>query len=257
MRTFIRHYIEMLIAMVFGMFVLGIPVAGLLGVAGVDVSAWETDHARADAARHGVHDERPHGRVDALPRPWLGARLGDDRGDVHPELRGDRSPLGRPRRRQRHADDHSARRRCSRACWPRCSCVSTSTQATSTMRRPSMPDCARSLLPALHGRRVERQALERPTHRGNAPRRRVGPREPRCPLTGADVPRTQQGRAADRTHAAVPTGNRRPAGGLGDHGASSSQKGTGSHCGSRRSPSASATRRCGCWPTTARSPAPR
>ena len=42
MRTFIRHYIEMLIAMVFGMFVLGIPVAGLLGVAGVDVSAWQT-----------------------------------------------------------------------------------------------------------------------------------------------------------------------------------------------------------------------
>jgi hypothetical protein len=43
MRTFIRHYIEMLIAMVLGMFVLGIPLAGLLGIAGVDVSTWETD----------------------------------------------------------------------------------------------------------------------------------------------------------------------------------------------------------------------
>ena len=43
MRTFIRHYIEMLIAMVLGMFVLGIPLAGLLGIAGVDVSAWQAD----------------------------------------------------------------------------------------------------------------------------------------------------------------------------------------------------------------------
>ena len=43
MRTFIRHYIEMLIAMVLGMFVLGIPLAGLLGVAGVGVDTWETD----------------------------------------------------------------------------------------------------------------------------------------------------------------------------------------------------------------------
>jgi hypothetical protein len=43
MRTFIRHYIEMLIAMVLGMFVLGIPLAGLLGVAGIDVSTWESD----------------------------------------------------------------------------------------------------------------------------------------------------------------------------------------------------------------------
>jgi hypothetical protein len=33
----------MLIAMVLGMFVLGIPLAGLLGVAGIDVSAWDTD----------------------------------------------------------------------------------------------------------------------------------------------------------------------------------------------------------------------
>ena len=43
MRTFVRHYIEMLIAMVLGMFVLSIPLAGLLGVAGVGVGTWETD----------------------------------------------------------------------------------------------------------------------------------------------------------------------------------------------------------------------
>jgi hypothetical protein len=33
----------MLIAMFLGMFVLGIPLAGLLGVVGIDVSAWESD----------------------------------------------------------------------------------------------------------------------------------------------------------------------------------------------------------------------
>ena len=43
MRTFTRHYLEMLIAMVLGMFVLGVPLAALLGVVGIDVSAWETD----------------------------------------------------------------------------------------------------------------------------------------------------------------------------------------------------------------------
>ena len=43
MRTFTRHYIEMLIAMVLGMFALGMPLAALLGVAGIDVGSWETD----------------------------------------------------------------------------------------------------------------------------------------------------------------------------------------------------------------------
>jgi hypothetical protein len=33
----------MLIAMFLGMFVLGIPLAGLLGVVGIDVSTWESD----------------------------------------------------------------------------------------------------------------------------------------------------------------------------------------------------------------------
>jgi hypothetical protein len=40
---FIRHYIEMVIAMFLGMIVLGVPLAALLGLVGVDVSAWETD----------------------------------------------------------------------------------------------------------------------------------------------------------------------------------------------------------------------
>ena len=43
MRIFVRHYLEMLVAMVVGMFALGIPLAALLGVVGVGVSAWETD----------------------------------------------------------------------------------------------------------------------------------------------------------------------------------------------------------------------
>ena len=40
---FIRHYVEMVVAMFLGMFVLGLPLAGLLGILGVDVSAWQTD----------------------------------------------------------------------------------------------------------------------------------------------------------------------------------------------------------------------
>jgi flagellar biosynthetic protein FliP len=40
--NFVRHYVEMLVAMFLGMFVLG-AAAGLLGLAGVDVSAWRSD----------------------------------------------------------------------------------------------------------------------------------------------------------------------------------------------------------------------
>jgi hypothetical protein len=40
---FARHYAEMVVAMFAGMFVLGIPLAAALGVAGIDVSDWRTD----------------------------------------------------------------------------------------------------------------------------------------------------------------------------------------------------------------------
>jgi hypothetical protein len=40
---FVRHYIEMVVAMFLGMFALGLPLAALLGVVGVDVSAWQHD----------------------------------------------------------------------------------------------------------------------------------------------------------------------------------------------------------------------
>ena len=40
---FVRHYIEMVVAMFVGMFVLGAPLAALLGVVGVEVSTWRTD----------------------------------------------------------------------------------------------------------------------------------------------------------------------------------------------------------------------
>jgi hypothetical protein len=40
---FVRHYVEMVVAMFAGMFVLGLPLAALLGLAGIDVSTWETD----------------------------------------------------------------------------------------------------------------------------------------------------------------------------------------------------------------------
>jgi hypothetical protein len=40
---FVRHYIEMVVAMVVGMFALGMPLAALLSAVGIDVSAWQTD----------------------------------------------------------------------------------------------------------------------------------------------------------------------------------------------------------------------
>src|SRR5215204_5417861 len=40
---FVRHYTEMVVAMFLGMFVLGLPLGALLGVVGVDVSAWQID----------------------------------------------------------------------------------------------------------------------------------------------------------------------------------------------------------------------
>ncbi len=40
---FVRHYLEMVVAMFVGMFALGMPLAALLGAAGIDVSAWQTD----------------------------------------------------------------------------------------------------------------------------------------------------------------------------------------------------------------------
>jgi hypothetical protein len=40
---FIRHYVEMLIAMVVGMFVLGGAFAVLLGAVGIDVGSWRTE----------------------------------------------------------------------------------------------------------------------------------------------------------------------------------------------------------------------
>jgi hypothetical protein len=40
---FVRHYLEMVVAMFVGMVALGMPLAALLGAAGIDVSAWQTD----------------------------------------------------------------------------------------------------------------------------------------------------------------------------------------------------------------------
>jgi hypothetical protein len=41
--TFLKHYLEMVVAMLLGMFVLGPPLALLLGAFGIDVGAWHTD----------------------------------------------------------------------------------------------------------------------------------------------------------------------------------------------------------------------
>jgi hypothetical protein len=40
---FVRHYIEMVVAMFVGMFALGMPLAALLSAVGIDVSTWQTD----------------------------------------------------------------------------------------------------------------------------------------------------------------------------------------------------------------------
>ena len=40
---FARHYLEMVVAMFAGMFALGMPLAALLGAAGIDVATWQTD----------------------------------------------------------------------------------------------------------------------------------------------------------------------------------------------------------------------
>jgi hypothetical protein len=40
---FIRHYAEMVVAMFLGMFALGMPLAALLALVGIDVSSWRTD----------------------------------------------------------------------------------------------------------------------------------------------------------------------------------------------------------------------
>lgn len=40
---FARHYLEMVVAMVVGMFALGMPLGALLELAGVEVSSWHTD----------------------------------------------------------------------------------------------------------------------------------------------------------------------------------------------------------------------
>jgi hypothetical protein len=40
---FIRHYAEMVLAMFVGMFALGMPLAALLALVGIEASAWRTD----------------------------------------------------------------------------------------------------------------------------------------------------------------------------------------------------------------------
>jgi hypothetical protein len=40
--NFIRHYVEMVVAMLLGMVVLGLPLTALLELMGIDVSRWET-----------------------------------------------------------------------------------------------------------------------------------------------------------------------------------------------------------------------
>ena len=40
---FVRHYLEMVVAMFVGMFALGMPLAALAAAVGIDVSAWQTD----------------------------------------------------------------------------------------------------------------------------------------------------------------------------------------------------------------------
>src|SRR3954452_19447193 len=65
---------------------------------------------RPDARRHGDHDDRPDGRLDALSRPWLGAHPRDVGGDDRAGARGHRALHGRRGHRCRRADARRARR---------------------------------------------------------------------------------------------------------------------------------------------------
>jgi hypothetical protein len=42
-KNFLRHYVEMVVAMMLGMFVLGFALAALLGAGGIDVGDWRSD----------------------------------------------------------------------------------------------------------------------------------------------------------------------------------------------------------------------
>ena len=94
-RNFVRHYAEMLVAMFLGMFVLGFALTALLELAGVDVGELGHRDTGAVPAWDGVHDDRPDGRLDALPRAPPAAVLGDGRGDVRADVRRDRRAVGR------------------------------------------------------------------------------------------------------------------------------------------------------------------
>ena len=99
MKPFIRHYLEMVAAMFIGMGVLGMP-AGMLVV-----------RRGRRAARDGREHDHPDGRLDALPRPLVADRGGDERRDARADRRGHRAAR---KRRVRHPDGLRARRHAGR-----------------------------------------------------------------------------------------------------------------------------------------------
>ena len=85
--TFIRHYIEMVVVMFAGMIVLGLPGEAALTAIGSGTSELRDDAPAIVFLGMAVDDDRPDGRVDALPRPPLAAHARDGRLDDHPDAR--------------------------------------------------------------------------------------------------------------------------------------------------------------------------
>ena len=106
----------------------------------------------------------------------------------------------------------------------------------------------------IHGLGSSHGAPSPPTQLRSHPVTSHGPPRADAERAGPDPSLRRPDAHLDRE---VPARDRRPAGGVRHARSSSWPTATRSSCASRRWPSASATRRCGCSPTTARSPARR
>ena len=87
-RTFLRHVVEMTVAMMLGMCVLGMAFRGIhLAVFGSGFdAAWQRTH-RACGIRDDLQHDAADGRLDAPPRPQLGTRRRDGSRDGRPRAR--------------------------------------------------------------------------------------------------------------------------------------------------------------------------
>ena len=200
-RHFVRHYVEMVVAMFLGMVVLACPPAGR------SARPARAMHAtpRADVPRDGGDDDRPDGRLDALPRPRLAAERGDVGLDAPADVRRHRPARGRARRGHRRRSWSLEHVAMLASCSARCCCAPPSTRTARTAATRRRAGGGMSVLaPARRLRRGARARLRgRPRSSATAPASDPGaararmPRPRRC----RRWPRPRRGRgarAADR-----------------------------------------------------------